>query len=210
MSRHENADVIRRGYEDQKAGTVDPVLAEEDSTHAVLYRTGMRERKREEFDEIHGEEAQRMRALYPDETEADEDVPEPAVPAGYRPMSEAPKNGCPIAALYADGTEHKAAWDDMAAGMPHKLDEPRVFNWVEVFYGSDRLRSGCQYRGQPIAWRDYPFESARVVQTVDGFVAPDGVRPITNGPGGAFSEPVPGAKKPRKAKPADDGQASLF
>lgn len=31
-----------------------------------------------------------------------------------------------------------------------------------------------------------------------------------SGPGGAFAEPEPAAKKPRKAKPVDDTQASLL
>lgn len=50
MSRHENSDIIRRGYEDQRDGKVDPVLAEEDTTRGMLYRTGLRERRREEAD----------------------------------------------------------------------------------------------------------------------------------------------------------------
>lgn len=194
----------QRGYDDQSSGMLNAALAEADTPEGREYREGARAQRRDaEQGLTHCEDCAPEFGCWSRPRDCQKC---PVPPPGYIAMNHAPKTGVPFVGLYADG-EHKTCWGDMAAGMPIPEGKPPQMGWVEILYGRDHLPCGLNYRGQPIAWKPYPFDP--VPDSKQAVPASNPGVVGSNGLGGAFSEPVPGAKR-RKAKPVDEGQASLF
>lgn len=139
-------DLQQRGYDDQKAGALDPVLSTADTSDGYLYRNGARERRREEADGVVAANEGKTPVI-PGEYRPD---PTPAVvvevfgtfpdmslvPAGWADLKTAPLDGTPVTLLLPDGTNCPARFDGKWLG---EILSPLVP--TEVF---------------PIAWKPVP------------------------------------------------------